>query len=128
MKEIFRLTIDLVPPSLNDMYSGQHWTKRKKSKDTWRRYLAAIQKDIPKFKKFPIAVEAVVYRKDNRRRDPDNAVVAVKLFNDSLVAMGKIPDDSSKYIKWIKCSIVGGAQKDYTDIIIYEVENEFKLT
>ena len=129
MKEILRLNLDLVPPSLNDMYSGQHWTKRKKSKDLWRGYFASIQKDIPKFKKFPIAIEVIVHRKDKRRRDADNAIVAAKLGNDSLVALGKIPDDNSKFIKWVKCSIESESQRDFTEFIVYELEEEkFKLT
>ena len=129
MKEIFRVSIDLVPQSLNDYYSSIHWTKRKQAKDLWKGYLASIRNDIPKFKSFPIEVEVIVYRADNRRRDSDNAVIAVKMINDSLVEMGKIPDDNYKFIKSVKCSIVGGAQKDYTEFIVYELEEEkFKLT
>lgn len=129
MKEICRFTIDLVPPSLNTFYSTNvHWTKRQKLKATYRTYMLSLQNDIPKIKKFPIAIEATVYRKDKRKRDSDNAIMSIKLVADSLVAMKKIPDDHSEYVKWVKCAIENNAQRDYTEFIIYELEEEqFKL-
>ena len=86
--------------------------------------MLTLKDDIPKITKFPIAIEATVYRKDKRKRDADNAIMAIKMVGDALVAMKKIPEDHSEYVKWVKCAIENNAQRDYTEYIIYELEED----
>lgn len=127
MKEVMRFKVPMVGPSLNSWYSQAHWSKRSAHKKAWRGYFHLKSREFPKIQNYPIIVETVTYFKTNRRRDCDNWITANKLLCDSLVDIGVMEDDSSKYISKQICSIYqGNSNEDYTEVIIYETE--FTLT
>ena len=65
------------------------------------------------------AIEVISY--SLRHRDPDN--LCAKWTIDELSRNGIIPDDSSKWIKWIKKSVVkiSKPEKEKFEVIVYEI-------
>lgn len=90
--------IPLKTPSLNQWYSGGHWSKRKKVADEWHDAVWAVmrEKKIKPITDFPISVTYRFYMK--RLLDPSNTITAPKLIEDGLVKAGIIPDDTARYI------------------------------
>jgi len=87
------------PPSLNDYYSGQHWSKRKKTRDEWHTTVAAVASDLTPVEEYPVAVDVTVcFGHGNPRYDTDNLIPAAKLVTDGLVECGVLKDDGPKQI------------------------------
>lgn len=85
----------VVAPSLNDRMN--RWAKAKVVKE-WREaacWLARAAK-IPRARKVRVILHYVP--KDDRRRDPDNLVAAMKPMVDGLVDAGVVPDDTAEYV------------------------------
>lgn len=96
-----RLFVEFLGPSTNTIYSGMHWSKRKKAKDdACAATLAAVRAaDIQ-------AVQCrvdLVFRprlgKGVRRRDTSNNSMSAKLIEDSLVKAGVLIDDTEQYVR-----------------------------
>jgi len=81
------------PPSLNKIYSGGHWAKRKKYKDD---YKAECIKALEKYDAFTCETFSMVIRY-NSRLDIDNGILVSKFLADTLVSQGIVPDDSPRY-------------------------------
>ena len=84
--------------SLNDWYAGKHWTYRQKQKNLWRTTFTDLlsQHKKPNIEKYSIELEY------NSRLDPSNTITMIKLFEDTLIKLGWIKDDSKKYCKYLK--------------------------
>ena len=83
--------------SLNQIYQGMHWTKRKRQADFFHNFVRSeIQKQKVKVKMFKKPVEINLYFND--RLDIDNHGYIAKLIIDSLKGLF-IVDDTKKYIK-----------------------------
>ena len=110
------ITIEGLPPTLNIYYAGKHWSARKKDVDYWHELIHwhLLEAKIEKPLDYPIEVWVVEYCK--RLRDSDSAVIAVKLFGDSLVKGGWLPDDSPKYIEAVHLTCKK-ANKNYLEIM-----------
>lgn len=83
--------------SLNDWYSGSHWSKRKKQKDSMsEEMLTLFNKE--GLSKVEWMDQFVVEMDYNSGFDPDNTIPMIKIAMD--VLKGKIfKDDSRKYFK-----------------------------
>ncbi|MCS4162760.1 hypothetical protein GGP94_003208 [Salinibacter ruber] len=94
------LTIEVPgkPPSLNAFYSGMHWSKRKKTRDTWHEKTALHAPDVS-VKEYPVAVECVVLWGSGRRYDAENLAAGSKLITDGLVEAGVLRGDGPKDIR-----------------------------
>lgn len=68
-------------------------------------------KKLPEFK-HPIRID-FLWEEANARRDPDNTAFAKKFILDTLVTLGKIPNDNMKYIKGFSDSFAISETKDY---------------
>ena len=79
--------------SLNDWYSSKHWTYRQKQKNMWRDFFSKLllQHKKPSINTYSITLEY------NSRLDPSNTITMIKLFEDTLIKMNWIKDDSKKY-------------------------------
>ena len=95
---------DCKVPTWNIMYSGVHWSKRRKLVDQIHSlvfYSTAEQIGthtgclVTK----PVILDFEIHYKDKRRRDPDNA--CIKPFIDGLVQAGLLYDDSTEQIRAI---------------------------
>lgn len=87
------------PPSLNDYYSGQHWSERKRTRDQWHTTVAAIASDLDPVDEYPVAVDVTVgFGHGRQRYDTDNLIPAAKLVTDGLVACGVLKDDGPNQI------------------------------
>lgn len=82
---------------LNSLYSGKHWTVRKKDADFWHKYVAD-QIDKSKIKKEIFNSPVTIDFKFNTRMDIDNHGYLVKMIIDSLKGVF-IVDDTRKYVK-----------------------------
>ena len=105
-------------PSLNILYAGVHWAKRKKMVDEIHQlvYYQAINKE--KFNQ-PVKISYEIHYKGKRRHDPDNA--AIKIFTDGLVLAGVLKDDSLKEIKEISITMKNNQP---TDKIIIKIDEK----
>lgn len=99
---MFTIEVDGLPPSLNDYYSGVHWSKRKRMADEWHENFLIALKLIkcPRKLSTPIEVTCIQQCK-GRVRDADNAVLGAKFFQDSLKMFGYIEDDGPEYISQV---------------------------
>lgn len=82
-----------------NVYRNSHFHVLNKAKVEYKNALAEQINALPEFT--TAKIHYTVYPKD--RRDPDvGNVVSIhqKFFEDALVELGKLPDDSSKYILW----------------------------
>lgn len=89
--------------SLNAVYSGIHWAKRKNLADTYHMAVkvALIQAKLPQIKEFPVDVTYEFTFKKNAL-DSSNCAFMAKMVEDSLVTNGFFPDDTPKYIRSVK--------------------------
>jgi len=101
--------------SWNKLYSSGHWTVRSELanyihtlmlESIGRRTLTA---------KFPVDISITAYYKDKRRRDSDN--ICSKLYIDGLVPK-LLPDDNTKYVRWVASRAIIGAEDDKLEVII----------
>lgn len=104
--------------SLNRIYAGVHWTKRKAWADSYHLavLVAARQSQISAFSgPFPCRVE---YRFKLRGKTPDasNLAFMQKLTEDGLVACGVLPDDSPQYVEAV--TLVTGKGDDVVEVTI----------
>lgn len=112
-KKIFSIVIeDPVIVSLN-VYRTSHWSKWQKIReDQYKRLKKALRcsrsisastsikryKKIPSIKKYPVSIEFIL----EKPRPFDCSNLVVKHYEDSLIKLGIITDDSPKYVKSIK--------------------------
>lgn len=91
--------------SLNKLYSGMHWTKRKKLADSWHHKFKEGLKhyDIVQYSKLDLVLKV------NNKLDLDNCSVIVKLCVDTVKQLGFIKDDTPKYFK--KMTIVSDKEE-----------------
>lgn len=83
--------------SLNAIYGGKHWSKRREDADYWHwLVLAQINQQIPKAKMFLTKVRVTMYWNDNL--DIDNHAYMGKMIVDALKGR-LIQDDTKKYVK-----------------------------
>lgn len=96
---MWTIAIDELPPSLNEIYAGVHFRKRKMYADKWHLlFLAAFRKaKLPKPLPTPITLNLTSFCK-GVVRDTDNGILGIKFLGDSLKKYGYIKDDSPLYI------------------------------
>tara|TARA_B110000285_G_scaffold105559_1_gene120199 strand:- start:1963 stop:2349 length:387 start_codon:yes stop_codon:yes gene_type:complete len=96
MDEFTEIKLDLPkPPSLNKIYAGGHWGKRKKLKDEYKKHCLKALAEFDSFTCDGIELH-ISY---NSRLDIDNGILVSKFLADTLVSEGIIPDDNPKYYK-----------------------------
>lgn len=100
--------------SLNNFYAQKHWTFRKRMRDDFETKFREIIKEsgLKPMKKFKIDM---VY---NSRHDPDNTIIMLKMFVDTMRHLGIIEDDTKKYFKGFSITPDGRLRKD---TIIFKV-------
>ena len=104
--------------STNKIYSGCHWSVRKKNKDLMK--IACI--GLKRFKAIenPVVVNAKFFLK-GRLLDCSNTSYMYKLLEDCIVEYGILPDDSPKWVKSITLeSKKSDTKKDYVVVEIKE--------
>ena len=103
--------------SLNKIYSGIFWAKRKKQKDEIKT-LVKIALRGKKEIKFSVPVE--IEMQFNSRLDVSNHAYIFKMIEDAIKERGIIEDDTDKYVK--KC--VMRKQDVFNGVIVWV--NEYK--
>ena len=119
------LTLPLTAPSLNDWYSGVHWSVRKNTAELWHEEVAVacMQAKIKPITKFPVKITTHSFFKTRHRRDVSNTATAPKLIEDGLVKKGIMPDDNLEYVVSHTLLMTIGHDKNETVITIEEVES-----
>lgn len=91
------IRINWIGPSTNALYSGMHWTKRKKIADEGHLMVASAVHG----KCTDLPVHLTLTPHGGRKRDIDNFSFTVKVIIDGLVKAGWLPDDTDEYISGI---------------------------
>lgn len=114
--------IQMKLPSINqyiDLCRGNKYVAAKKKREI-ESDLAVFLMQLPKFQK-PIHVDFVWVEK-YRKRDPDNICAGGRKFIfDCLVKLGKLPDDSRKYVEGFSDKFEYG-KEDKVILYITEVD------
>lgn len=98
---LVHLFVEYLGPSTNAIYSGIHWSKRKRAKDdACRATLAAVRAAGI----LPVTGRVdLVFRprlgKGVRRRDTSNNSMSAKLIEDALVKAGVLADDTDEHVR-----------------------------
>lgn len=124
MKGSFTITGRL--PGLNEIVganrSNRYAGASQKKKETQRCQWAIIAGGVPAFKS-PVMV-SVVWTERDLRRDPDNICAGIKFIMDSLVELGKIPNDTREWIKGISHEFAAPSRDNpKIEVTIEEVSN-----
>ena len=93
------LNVPYIAPSLNSIYSGVHWSKRKKQADEAHLAVKIAASKVKPFDK-PVQLNFQPIVK-GRGYDVSNYAYTVKLIEDGLVQCGILPDDTVKWVKRI---------------------------
>lgn len=82
--------------SLNQIYSGIHFSKRNNLKNLW---LASVQKIVKKERvtKYPVKIRMVFYQ-GGKLYDSSNCAFMGKMIEDALVKTKVLKDDTPKYV------------------------------
>ena len=97
MKQSMRIRVDYIAPSLNSIYAGIHWSKRKKHADA--AHLAtklALRGHRMRFNAVSLDFYPMIR---GRRFNCSNYAYGCKLVEDQIVRCGLLTDDSHKYVK-----------------------------
>lgn len=92
--KIYSYTIGFKIPSLNEYYSGKHWSVRKKKADSIKSKICGLIKENMPHHINTFDIE-ITY---NNRMDVDNVILS-KFFVDSLRKLKIIPQDNTKHYK-----------------------------
>lgn len=114
------IPVDYIGPSLNKIYAGIFWAKRKKHADDAHWAVKIATKGIEPFTG-PVTLEFRP-RQKGRGYDCSNYSYNAKLLEDGLVMCGIISGDSVKYVKQITLYAPVKADRSQTVITIMEVE------
>lgn len=82
--------------SSNAVYSGMHWTKRKKIADLYHRFIRSHL--VSKALAYPVDIQ-YDFRFKSRALDTTNCFFMAKMIEDSLVNMGTLDDDDPKHVR-----------------------------
>ena len=102
---------DLPKHSLNDIYAGKHWNKRKSIKDTYKTIIKSQFKDVlTKDKSYKVYYE---FNFKRNALDTSNTVYMLKMIEDII-----FEDDSYKIIPELNIKSMK-SKKDFVRILIY---------
>ena len=117
------LNVPYIAPSLNSIYAGAHWSKRKRQADEAHLAVKIAAKGVAMFDN-PVMVTYQPMIK-GRAYDISNYAYSLKLIEDGLVRAGVLKDDTNAYVKaiTIKEPIKVKAESSMV-VIITEVEDD----
>lgn len=103
--------IPLKLPSLNEYIDvcRRNYYAANKMKHATETQIGVYIARLPKITK-PIVMRCVWYE-DSHRRDPDNVAFAKKFILDAMVRMGRIKNDTQRYVKGFEDQFENGGQK-----------------
>lgn len=111
------------PMSWNKMYSGLHWTKRKREADRVHMSIrVALDPNEPMFNT-PVAITVRAYFKD-KRCQLDASNVAAKLYEDGLIGW-LIVDDKPEYVRSMTTVSLIDRQNPRLEIEIKEITDAY---
>ena len=93
----YRVPLDGIKFSTNQIYAGVHWAKRKQAKDSIARYAAIFCRPVKKIDAYPVEIS---YRFvfGTRALDTLNTAAMAKMLEDAFRAIGILKDDSPAYV------------------------------
>jgi hypothetical protein len=93
------IPIPYIGPSLNKIYAGMHYSKRKRNADEAHLIVKMACKGIKSVSN-PVSLTFTPYH-NSRLYDCSNYAYTCKLIEDGLVQAGVLVDDTNKYVKQI---------------------------
>lgn len=103
-------------PSLNQFYSGMHWSKRDKITNLLKLTILSQLSNYPKVQYEKISVTL----RCNYRYDIDNSIMAVKFVLDCFRRWGGVKDDSPKYLEQVTLIVDKSLPRDTAIVEIAE--------
>lgn len=96
-----KIFVNFLGPSTNEIYSGCHWSKRKRAKDGAR---LATMAAVRSANLDPVQCRVDLtftpqLGKGARRRDTSNNSMTAKLIEDALVKAGVLADDTDEHVR-----------------------------
>jgi len=120
--EIIR--IGWIGPSMNTIWAGIHWSKRKKSKDAGLKACHVAMRNIMPFD-CPVKLEFnYIVGKGKRMYDVSNYALTGKVIEDSLVKFSILEDDTPEHVVRITMNKPTRGPKSITIVKITEVESK----
>ena len=91
--------IPIMGPSLNQLYAGVHWAKRKKMADKVHDVVASVVGKSEQFTKPVNIIATPIAGKRHVMRDTSNYAYTYKMIEDGLVRAGLLQDDSRRFVR-----------------------------
>jgi hypothetical protein len=113
--EIEIIIKDLIKVSSNQIYAGQHWTKRKKLKDDYL-WLTTPFKSLPKISE-KVDLDFKFFF-GSKPLDSSNCGFLVKILEDCLVHYGVLQGDTIKFVGKVSMESFKSRQKDTNYCVI----------
>ena len=111
MQEVINITLNNLPKhSLNKIYSGVHWSQRKKDKDTYAYIIKNQFKHV--FRKDQNYKVGYTFKFKNKPLDLSNTVYMLKMIEDVL-----FEDDTYKIVRELNIKSIK-SDKDSVDILV----------
>lgn len=85
--------------SLNKVYAGVHWTKRRQWAEDMH-WSVLNSRILPYSGPFPVDCR-YHFHLHGKQLDSSNTAFLMKLVEDGLVQAGVIPDDTRQYVRWV---------------------------
>jgi len=96
---VLRIEVEAEVPSLNDYYAGEHWSKRKQTRDQWHLLVKSKAPNVH-VEDYPVSVECEVRFGDGRKQlDSVNTAAVCKVITDGLQECGVLDGDSPEYVR-----------------------------
>lgn len=112
-----KVTLELILPktvSLNTLYSGKHWTYRKKIKDAYKKEVETALAGYDHYYAESMRIR-ISY---NSRLDVDNVVLVAKFVADTVVDLGYVYDDSPRYYTELRIKYDSEIDKNFCNVKI----------
>ena len=104
--------------SLNQYYSGMHWTKRNKLKDKYVEWFSNFKSAFQPVKR-QCEIQFDFYF-TSHPLDPDNTVIMAKMITDCMVKSGILANDTRKYIGKVSYSSNKTKENNYVVVRIVD--------
>jgi hypothetical protein len=114
------LSIPGTPPSLNAVGLHSHWTKGRKAKQDWERWLmiALLEQRVPKGLKRVEATATIRFKQKRRRDEGNHRVLIEKALGDVLQSGGWLPDDVPEYYRFGEVTLFAPVERPETILVL----------
>ena len=113
------LSIPGTPPSFNQVGLHSHWTKGRKAKQEWERWLliALLEQRVPKGLS-KVAATATIRFRERRKRDEGNHRVLIEKALGDVLQRGWIEDDTPEHYSFGRVELLAPVPRPETIVVL----------